>query len=178
MIAPIICATIYMGTSAHGNSRIAAKPNVTAGFKWASLIFPTAYTPRETASPHAIVMSTQPPFSASDLFISAPATTPPPKIIKIIVPINSPTKCVIVYRLRFIILSSFSSKDTKKESTINSLPMQAINCGLLHSTSNYELTESIQTVLTLVNYYLNITLWLVLFPYMIVISSNGDCPLC
>src|ERR671913_2577313 len=43
-----------------------------------------------TASPHPKVMTIQPEFSALEFLSSTPATTPSPRMIRIIVPINSP----------------------------------------------------------------------------------------
>src|SRR5918993_5656472 len=43
-----------------------------------------------TAIPHPKVMTIQPEFSALEFLSSTPATTPSPRMIRIIVPINSP----------------------------------------------------------------------------------------
>src|ERR671913_421530 len=43
-----------------------------------------------TASPHPNVITIQPEFSALEFLSSTPATTPSPRMIRIIVPINSP----------------------------------------------------------------------------------------
>lgn len=90
MIAPIICARIYSGTSPHGKSPLNASPNVTAGFKCAPLNCPTAYTLMATPNPHPNVMTIQPALYANDFFKFTLAQTPAPKIMSNAVPTTSP----------------------------------------------------------------------------------------
>src|ERR671910_1935361 len=52
-----------------------------------------------TAIPHPKVMTIQPEFSALEFLSSTPATTPSPRMIRIIVPINSPIYASIYYSL-------------------------------------------------------------------------------
>src|SRR5215212_3137109 len=63
---------------------------VTAGVIWAPENWPTQYTATATAIAHPKVMTIQPEFSALEFLSSTPATTPSPRMIRIIVPINSP----------------------------------------------------------------------------------------
>src|SRR5215211_1481485 len=63
---------------------------VTAGLMWAPENWPTQYTAMATAIPHPKVITIQPEFSALEFLSSTPATTPSPRMIRIIVPINSP----------------------------------------------------------------------------------------
>src|SRR5918995_5537 len=52
-----------------------------------------------TASPHPNVITIQPEFSALEFLSSTPATTPSPRMIRIIVPINSPIYASIHHSL-------------------------------------------------------------------------------
>src|ERR671910_754635 len=52
-----------------------------------------------TAIAHPKVMTTQPEFSALEFLSNTPATTPSPRMIRIMVPINSPIYAVIYYSL-------------------------------------------------------------------------------
>src|SRR5215211_1918571 len=70
---------------------------VTAGLMWAPENWPTQYTATATASPHPNVITIQPEFSALEFLSSTPATTPSPRMIRIIVPINSPMYACIYY---------------------------------------------------------------------------------
>ena len=62
---------------------------VTAGLMWAPLNWPTQYTATATAIAHPKVMTIQPEFSALEFLSRTPATTPSPRMIRIIVPMNS-----------------------------------------------------------------------------------------
>src|SRR5919107_945198 len=77
-------------TSASGSCPVTAKAMVTAGLMWAPENWPTQYTAMATAIAHPKVMTIQPEFSALEFLSSTPATTPSPRMIRIIVPINSP----------------------------------------------------------------------------------------
>src|SRR5215213_3939729 len=70
---------------------------VTAGLMWAPENWPTQYTATATASPHPNVITIQPEFSALEFLSSTPATTPSPRMIRIIVPINSAIYACIYY---------------------------------------------------------------------------------
>src|SRR5664279_3118576 len=91
MNAPRNWAIRYIGTWSHGVLPTMARPRVTAGFRCAPLYGPATTTPEKTASPHASVMTIQPPANAFDLFNRTPATTPSPRRIRIMVPIISAT---------------------------------------------------------------------------------------
>src|SRR5919107_4118018 len=77
-------------TSASGSCPVTAKAMVTAGLMWAPENWPTQYTAMATAIAHPKVMTIQPEFSALEFLSNPPATTPSPRMIRIIVPINSP----------------------------------------------------------------------------------------
>src|SRR5688572_19216098 len=62
---------------------------VTAGLMWAPENWPTQYTAMATAIAHPKVMTIQPEFSALEFLSKTPATTPSPRMIRIIVPMNS-----------------------------------------------------------------------------------------
>src|SRR3954452_5069251 len=79
----------YLGTSAPSMLPLTQRPTVTAGFRWAPLNWPTAYTATMTAMPHPNVITIQPEFWALEWFSSTAATTPSPKRIRIAVPIVS-----------------------------------------------------------------------------------------
>src|SRR5215211_790282 len=70
---------------------------VTAGLMWAPENWPTQYTAMATAIPHPKVITIQPEFSALEFLSSTPATTPSPRMIRIIVPINSAMYACIDY---------------------------------------------------------------------------------
>src|SRR5687768_17338971 len=57
---PATCATMYPGTSDHGNVPIVASPSVTAGLRCAPLMLPTEYTAIVTASAQPVVITIQP----------------------------------------------------------------------------------------------------------------------
>ncbi len=86
---------MYIGTCDHGKSPVIASATVSAGFKCAPLILPTAYAAIATAIPHPIVITIHPELAANDFFKLTPAHTPAPRIIKIIVPIISPKNACI-----------------------------------------------------------------------------------
>src|SRR5215208_3531418 len=69
---------------------MAAKPSVTAGLMKPPLMPMTAYTATATPIAHPKVMTIQPEFSALEFRKSTPATTPSPRMISNIVPMNSP----------------------------------------------------------------------------------------
>src|SRR5215217_7190032 len=56
----------------------------------APLNWPTQYTAMPTAIPHPNVMTIQPEFSALEFLSRTPATTPSPRMMRSIVPKNSP----------------------------------------------------------------------------------------
>src|SRR5215208_1562475 len=63
---------------------------VTAGLIWAPENWYTQYTATATAIAHPNVITIQPEFSALEFLSNTPATTPSPRMIRIMVPINSP----------------------------------------------------------------------------------------
>src|SRR5690606_13326103 len=95
-MAPSICATRYAGTSDHGNWPMLARPRVTAGCRWAPLMSPTAYTPMATARAHPVVMTIQPAFWPLDRASRTLATTPSPSRMRIMVPMSSPIKGLMI----------------------------------------------------------------------------------
>src|SRR5215208_4457200 len=70
---------------------------VTAGLIWAPENWYTQYTATATAIPHPKVITIQPEFSALEFLSSTPATTPSPRMIRIMVPINSPMYACIYH---------------------------------------------------------------------------------
>src|SRR5919202_2543952 len=79
----------YFGTSPPSMFPLTHRPTVTAGFRWAPLNWPTAYTAIMTAMPHPKVMTIQPEFWAFEWFNRTAATTPSPMRIRMAVPIIS-----------------------------------------------------------------------------------------
>src|SRR5467141_2556783 len=73
-----------------------ARPMVTAGFKWAPLKAPTAYTATATPNPHPAVMTIHPAFWPLVLLSTTLATTPSPRMISSMVPSTSARKGGIV----------------------------------------------------------------------------------
>src|SRR5258705_10081100 len=78
-----------MGTEAQANLPIAARPIVTAGFRWAPLKVPTAYTATVTANAHPAVITIQPAFWPLVLLRTTLATTPSPRTMSSMVPSSS-----------------------------------------------------------------------------------------
>src|SRR6266566_9681171 len=78
-----------MGTLAHANLPIEARPMVTAGFKCAPLNVPTAYTATVTPNPQPAVMTIHPAFWPFVLLSTTLATTPSPRMINSMVPSSS-----------------------------------------------------------------------------------------
>src|SRR5882762_1747311 len=83
---------MYAGTEAHANLPMDARPMVTAGFKWAPLKAPTAYTATVTPNAHPAVMTIHPAFWPLVLLSTTLATTPSPRMINSIVPSTSARK--------------------------------------------------------------------------------------
>src|SRR5437016_2601522 len=81
-----------MGTEAQANLPIEARPIVTAGFKWAPLKLPTAYTATVTPNPQPAVMTIHPAFWPLVLLSTTLATTPSPRMISSMVPSSSARK--------------------------------------------------------------------------------------
>src|SRR5258705_901200 len=81
-----------MGTDAQANLPIAARPIVTAGFRWAPLKVPTAYTATVTANAQPAVITIHPAFWPLVLLSTTFATTPSPKMINSMVPRTSARK--------------------------------------------------------------------------------------
>src|SRR5882724_12138880 len=69
-----------------------ARPMVTAGFKWAPLKAPTAYTATATPNPQPAVMTIHPAFWPLVLLSTTLATTPSPRMISSMVPSTSARK--------------------------------------------------------------------------------------
>src|SRR5882672_1777796 len=69
-----------------------ARPMVTAGFKWAPLKAPTAYTATATPNPQPAVMTIHPAFCPLVLLSTTLATTPSPRMISSMVPSSSARK--------------------------------------------------------------------------------------
>ena len=87
--APIICAAMYMGTSAHGNLPATASPSVTAGLMWAPLTPATVNSATNTAVPHPNVIAIQPAPSPLVPSRTTFATTPLPRRRRRVVPMSS-----------------------------------------------------------------------------------------
>src|SRR5882762_6853015 len=83
---------MYAGTEAHANLPMEARPMVTAGFKWAPLKAPTAYTATATPNPQPAVMTIHPAFWPLVLLSTTLATTPSPRMISSMVPSTSARK--------------------------------------------------------------------------------------
>src|SRR5207237_1995596 len=90
--APSSCAATYTGTEPHANLPMAARPIVTAGFKWAPLKLPTAYTATATPNAQPAVMTIHPAFWPLVLLSTTLATTPSPRMINSMVPSSSARK--------------------------------------------------------------------------------------
>src|SRR5437016_6256119 len=71
---------------------MAARPIVTAGFKWAPLKLPTAYTATATPNAQPAVMTIHPAFWPLVLLSTTLATTPSPRMINSMVPSSSARK--------------------------------------------------------------------------------------
>ena len=87
--APANCATIYPGTIDHAKLPSTASAKVSAGLNDAPDAAPNIHAGSITASPHANELWTVPPPFMPDLLRFTFATTPSPKMIRIIVPKNS-----------------------------------------------------------------------------------------
>src|SRR5438874_10912911 len=81
-----------MGTEPHANLPMAARPIVTAGFKWAPLKLPTAYTATATPNAQPAVMTIHPAFWPLVWLSTTLATTPSPRMINSMVPSSSARK--------------------------------------------------------------------------------------
>src|ERR1035441_7582899 len=88
-MAPAICAAMYGPTLLKSPERIAA-PRVTAGFRWPSPPQAIAVnTPAITATAHPVEITIHPAPSALDFLSRTLATTPLPRRINTMVPMNS-----------------------------------------------------------------------------------------
>src|SRR6266545_6567201 len=81
-----------MGTEAHANLPMEARPMVTAGFKCAPLKAPTEYTATATPKAQPAVMTIHPLFWPLVLLSTTLATTPSPRTISSMVPRTSARK--------------------------------------------------------------------------------------
>src|SRR4029453_16175445 len=88
--APRNCAMIYPGTRPQARLPVTALAMVTAGVIRAAGERATQKKAHATPPPPPKVIAIQPQCPALEFLSSPPATTPSPRMIRIIVPINSP----------------------------------------------------------------------------------------